>query len=68
MCTSRFTATTMVLCLLALSVSVAGCETNPYTGRKQLLMTSVGQEVQMGAQAYKQVKADPENATVARSS
>ena len=36
-----------------------GCETNPYTGRKQLLMTSVGQEMQMGAQAYNQVKSDP---------
>ena len=38
---------------------LAGCETNPYTGRSQLLMTSVDQEMQMGAQAYKQVKNDP---------
>ena len=38
---------------------VSGCETNPYTGRSQLLMTSVPQEMQMGAQAYSQVKADP---------
>jgi predicted Zn-dependent protease len=37
----------------------AGCETNPYTGRSQLLMTSVGQEVQMGTQAYDQIKTDP---------
>ena len=36
-----------------------GCETNPYTGRSQLLMTSVSQEVQLGAQAYQQVKNDP---------
>jgi predicted Zn-dependent protease len=36
-----------------------GCETNPYTGRSQLLMTSVSQEMQMGAQAYAQVKSDP---------
>jgi predicted Zn-dependent protease len=49
----------MVLCVFMVSVSLAGCETNPYTGRKQLLMTSVGQEVQMGAQAYNQVKTDP---------
>jgi len=28
---------------------LAGCETNPYTGRSQLLMTSVDQEKQMGA-------------------
>ena len=38
---------------------LAGCETNPYTGRSQLLMTSVDQEMQMGAQAYSQVKNDP---------
>jgi predicted Zn-dependent protease len=38
---------------------LAGCETNPYTGRSQLLMTSVSQEMQMGAQAYNQVKSDP---------
>ena len=38
---------------------LAGCETNPYTGRSQLLMTSVDQEMQMGAQAYRQVKNDP---------
>ena len=36
-----------------------GCETNPYTGRSQLLMTSVSEEMQMGAQAYSQVKNDP---------
>ena len=40
-------------------VGLTGCETNPYTGRSQLLMTSVGQEMQMGAQAYSQVKNDP---------
>src|SRR5574342_1035454 len=37
----------------------SGCETNPYTGRSQLLMTSVAEEMQMGAQAYSQVKSDP---------
>src|SRR6185295_312979 len=40
-------------------VGLAGCETNPYTGRSQLLMTSVDQEMQLGAQAYSQVKNDP---------
>jgi predicted Zn-dependent protease len=40
---------------------VSGCETNPYTGRSQLLMTSVSQEMQMGAQAYSQVKNDPQD-------
>jgi predicted Zn-dependent protease len=39
--------------------ALSGCETNPYTGRSQLLMTSVSQEMQMGAQAYDQVKSDP---------
>lgn len=38
---------------------ISGCETNPYTGRSQLLMTSVSEEIQMGAQAYDQVKSDP---------
>lgn len=55
----RLKRTTIALCLLTVTVSITGCETNPYTGRKQLLMTSVGQEVQMGAQAYNQVKSDP---------
>jgi len=38
---------------------VIGCETNPYTGRSQLLMTSISEETQLGAQAYSQVKSDP---------
>ncbi len=39
--------------------ALPGCETNPYTGRSQLLMISVAEEMQMGAQAYDQVKSDP---------
>ena len=39
--------------------ALAGCETNPYTGRSQLLMTSMSEEMKMGAQAYDQVKSDP---------
>ena len=38
---------------------MGGCEKNPYTGRSQLLMTSVAEEMQMGSQAYDQVKNDP---------
>lgn len=38
---------------------LTGCETNPYTGRSQFLMTSVSAELKMGAQAYDQVKSDP---------
>lgn len=59
MCTGRLKRTTTVLCALSVAISLAGCEINPYTGRKQLLMTSVNQEMQMGAQAYDQVKRDP---------
>lgn len=57
--TVRFIRVTTICCLLAGGVGLVGCETNPYTGRKQLLMTSIGQEMHMGAQAYDQVKADP---------
>jgi len=45
--------------LLLVVLGLAGCETNPYTGRSQLLMTSVAQEMDLGAQAYSQVKNDP---------
>ncbi|MCS6306220.1 MAG: M48 family metalloprotease [Nitrospira sp.] len=50
---------TTISCLLMGGITLAGCETNPYTGRSQLLMSSVGEEMQMGAQAYDQVKSDP---------
>ncbi len=59
MCAQKLIRTTMIFCLLMGGIGVAGCETNPYTGRSQLLMTSVSQETQMGAQAYNQVKSDP---------
>lgn len=45
--------------ILGLFMLTSGCETNPYTGRSQLLMTSVAEEMQLGAQAYSQVKNDP---------
>ena len=59
MCTGQLKRTATVFCVLTVAVSLVGCETNPYTGRKQLLMTSVNQEMQMGAQAYDQVNSDP---------
>ncbi|MDF0667489.1 MAG: M48 family metallopeptidase [Nitrospira sp.] len=59
MCAQKLIRTTTVFCLLMGGIGLAGCETNPYTGRSQLLMTSVSQEMQMGAQAYNQVKSDP---------
>ena len=48
----------LVVAGLGLTV-VSGCETNPYTGRSQLLMTSVSEDTQLGTQAYSQVKNDP---------
>ncbi|HET9607804.1 MAG TPA: peptidase, partial [Nitrospira sp.] len=51
-------AVTLLSLLLPLGL-VSGCETNPYTGRSQFLMTSVSDEMQIGAQAYHQVKSDP---------
>ncbi len=52
----------MMSLIAVASVVVAGliaCETNPYTGRSQLLMMPISQELQLGAQAYAQVKNDP---------
>lgn len=45
--------------VISASALHGGCETNPYTGRSQLLMTTVAEEMQMGTYAYNQVKADP---------
>jgi metalloendopeptidase OMA1, mitochondrial len=47
------------LVVAVMAPGLFGCETNPYTGRRQLLMTSVSDEMQMGAQAYDQIKNDP---------
>jgi predicted Zn-dependent protease len=41
------------------SLNVLGCQTNPYTGRQQLVMTSVAEEMTLGSHAYSQVKNDP---------
>jgi len=56
---TTFLQSGLALVMAAGLAGLAGCETNPYTGRSQLLMTSVDQEMQMGAQAYSQVKNDP---------
>src|SRR6185295_19442863 len=55
----KFLRSGLALVMAVGLAGLAGCETNPYTGRSQLLMTSVDQEMQMGAQAYSQVKNDP---------
>ena len=60
----RSTVQTMTLLGLLLPLALSGgCETNPYTGRSQFLMTSVSDEMKMGAQAYDQVKSDPKMKT-----
>ena len=42
---------TITSTLVALSVSLAGCATNPATGQKQFSLISESQEIQMGQQA-----------------
>src|SRR5687767_8143274 len=49
----------MALSLMVLLMTATGCQTNPYTGRWQLMMVPMSQEVQMGAQSYSQVQHDP---------
>ena len=49
----------MLLVGAGLVTVITGRETNPYTGRSQLLMTSGSEEMQIGARAYSQVKNDP---------
>jgi metalloendopeptidase OMA1, mitochondrial len=44
---------------LAVVLAGGGCQTNPITGRSQLLVTSVSEDMQLGSQAYQQVLADP---------
>jgi len=70
----RLTSRTFVLSLaLGLIMLAAACSTAPFTGRRQLLLTSEGSETNMGHQAFQQAKRqfklskDPEiNALVTR--
>jgi len=62
--TNRTSGTPGAIAWMTLSVTVwlmtaTGCQTNPYTGRWQLMMVPMSQEVQMGVQAYSQVQHDP---------
>lgn len=59
--------------LLAAALSLAGCYTNPVTGRKSLVLLSQGEEVALGAQSFQDIRTkekvstDPAaNARVAR--
>ena len=40
-------------------LALAGCATNPYTERPQLLLVPESEEMQLGAQAYEQVLHNP---------
>lgn len=40
--------------LICLLLALAGCTTNPYTGRKQLMLVDEAQERQLGVSAYQQ--------------
>lgn len=44
---------------LTIVLAAGGCQTNPYTGRSQLLMTPASHDIQLGLQAYQQVLSDP---------
>jgi metalloendopeptidase OMA1, mitochondrial len=44
---------------LAVILASGGCQTNPYTGRPQLLMIPPSQDMQLGLQAYRQMLTDP---------
>ncbi len=48
------------ICILStLLLGFVGCTSNPYTNRSQLLLSSEGQEMQMGEQAYAEILKDP---------
>lgn len=42
--------------IIGLILALAGCYTNPVTGRQYAVMTSLGEELQLGAQAFTEVK------------
>jgi predicted Zn-dependent protease len=58
-CQATIRALTLSGLLVSPLMLLSACETNPYTGRSQFLMTSVSEEMKMGTQAYDQVKSDP---------
>ena len=41
--------------MLAITALVAGCQQAPVTGRSQLILLPAGQEIQLGADAYRQI-------------
>lgn len=49
--------------VFAIFLVLAGCYTNPVTGRQYAVMTSIGEEMQLGAQSFAQIK---EQETISR--
>jgi metalloendopeptidase OMA1, mitochondrial len=45
--------------LILLALAGASCQTVPYTGRSQLNLVSQNEEIQLGVQAYQEVRKDP---------
>jgi len=45
----------VVLALAVVALAPSGCETVPYTGRRQLQLVSPNEEAQMGVQSYQQI-------------
>jgi predicted Zn-dependent protease len=45
----------VTLALTLLAVAPSGCETVPYTGRRQIQLVSADEEAQMGVQSYQQI-------------
>ena len=46
----------IALLLLAATLTLAGCYTNPVTGRRSLVLLSQGEEVTLGAQSFQQIR------------
>lgn len=51
-----FTKTAFPLCFAALCLALAGCTTVTETGRRQLILVSPGQEMQLGLSSFQQMK------------
>jgi len=45
----------LALLLIVLSLSPLGCETVPYTGRRQIQLVSPDEETKMGVQSYQEI-------------
>jgi predicted Zn-dependent protease len=60
------TRSTLLTTILAASTFIAGCSTVPYTNRRQLSLVPEGQEMQLGEQAFAEVKSKSKISTNAQ--